>query len=217
MLDSFRSLSDRACHADVVVDGDIVEPFCEPPERMNVKWRIARNGKKRNSFELVNCVMWLWWVGGWWHLLSVALGCTGFPLPRFDELVLLAGGRPFRFFVGGGSSLSKRLCRFPRCDIFARSLSTTHFKFFWFSANKCSELAITLLGMILCLLFACGLFFTLGQLSGACLSWWRLAVVAALCFFARLICVRSFFFSLLHSRDFLFVCFLLLWIHLFLF
>lgn len=30
---------------------------------------------------------------------------------------LLAGGRPFRRLIGGGSSLSKRFGRFPRCDI----------------------------------------------------------------------------------------------------
>lgn len=85
--------------------------------------------------------------------LSIVLGCTELPLPRFAELDLLAGGRPFRFFVGGGSSLSKRLCRFPRCDIFARSLFTTHFKFFLFSANKCNKLAITLLELFVLFLF----------------------------------------------------------------
>lgn len=75
------------------------------------------------------------------------------PLPTFAWLDLLAGGRPFRFFVGGGSSLSKRLCRFPRCDIFARTLTTTHFKFFLFSANRCNELAITLLELVLLFVF----------------------------------------------------------------
>lgn len=82
MLDNFKSLSDRACHADDVVDGDIVEVFCEPPvtHRIRMIYNDGINNLKNYDNNDSNLV----------HILSVAFGCTEFPLPKFDEFDLLA-------------------------------------------------------------------------------------------------------------------------------
>lgn len=82
MLDNFKSLSDRACHADDVVDGDIVEVFCEPPVTHRIRMVNVNgiNNLKNYAKNDSNFV----------HILSVAFGCTELPLPKFVEFDLLA-------------------------------------------------------------------------------------------------------------------------------
>lgn len=82
MLDNFKSLSDRACHADDVVDGDIVEVFCEPPVTHKIRIRMF--------YEINNFKNYDNYYSNFIDILSVAFGCTELPLPKFDEFDLLA-------------------------------------------------------------------------------------------------------------------------------